>query len=244
MSSIVVFAEGSVGLSCVQWLTATHAADLAAIVTTGRDEIARVADLAQVETFVWDEPEYLRWAGDHRCDLGLLLWWPHLIKSAVIDSTNFGWVNTHPALLPHCRGKHTNFWAMVEQRPFGVTLHRVTEGIDAGDVVAQRNVPYTWEDTAETLYKRGQTEMVRLFRDTYPQIRELRFDATPQDFLQGSMHYGYELDRASTFSLDEPTTARRLLNLLRARTFPGYPACRFSEGGFEYEVRVEIKQAS
>ena len=40
--------------------------------------------------------------------------------------------------------------------------------------------------------------------------------------------------------LDREYRARDLLNLLRARTFPGYPACSFVADGTEYEVRVSI----
>jgi hypothetical protein len=42
--------------------------------------------------------------------------------------------------------------------------------------------------------------------------------------------------------LEKTYTARDLLNLLRARTFPGYRACTFSDGEASYEVRVEIKR--
>jgi len=37
-------------------------------------------------------------------------------------------------------------------------------------------------------------------------------------------------------------TGREILNLLRARTFTGHPACYFNEDGVKYEVRIDIRR--
>lgn len=113
-------------------------------------------------------------------------------------------------------------------------------GIDCGPVVAQSHIDYSWEDTGETLYKKALKEMKVLFKNAYPFLRFLSFNATPQDLSTGSIHYAWELKQASTINLDETTSARQLLNVLRARTFPGHPACTFIEDGLEYEVRIQI----
>ena len=183
----------------------------------------------------------------HSCDdtkicseIGFLLWWPKIISQRLISSLRFGFINTHPSLLPHNRGKHYNFWALVEQSPFGVSLHFVESGIDSGDLVAQKSISYTWEDTAETLYQLAVAGMKELFFESYPLIRKGEISAWSQDLSLGSFHYASELEVASLIDLDQPTTARQLLNQLRARTFKGHPACSFCEDGVQYEVRIEI----
>jgi methionyl-tRNA formyltransferase len=82
--------------------------------------------------------------------------------------------------------------------------------------------------------------MVRLFQDTYPTLRNLEFARHPQPPRDGSFHRASELEAASRLGLDDTYTARALLNLLRARTFPPHPACWFTDGGRTYEVRVAI----
>lgn len=240
---VTVFADAEVGLCCVNWLINNYKLDLVSIVTTGENEIYRLAQDSGISSHVFqDDSTYLNYRDSANVsgDLGLLLWWPKIISPRIINSSKFGFINTHPSLLPHNRGKHYNFWALVEECPFGVSLHFVDSGIDCGDLIAQKTIKYTWEDTAETLYLRAIAGMKELFIDTYPFIREKRFSAIPQDLSKGSLHYASELEAASVIDLDQPTTARQLLNLLRARTFRGYPSCSFFDHGVKYEVRIEI----
>lgn len=241
--SLVIFADAEVGLHCTKWLIKNFSQDVKVVVTTSQNEIFRLAKDNSISCHVFnDDTSYLQLCSDSeiRCDLGLLLWWPKIISPSIIDSTRLGFVNTHPSLLPYNRGKHYNFWALVEHCPFGVSLHLVEEGIDCGAIVAQKSIAYTWEDTGETLYSRAIAGMKELFVETYPLLREDRFSTEAQDLSRGSIHFSTELESASKIALDEPTTARRLLNLMRARTFEGYPACSFSDNGVEYEVRVKI----
>jgi len=153
-----------------------------------------------------------------------------------------GFINTHSSLLPYNRGKHYNFWALVEQCPFGVSLHMVEEGIDCGAIVAQKRIEYTWEDTGKTLYSKAILGMNELFIESYSYLRDMNFDTKVQDLSKGSFHLSSELKDASLISLDTHTTPRDLLNLLRARTFDGHPACSFFDQGVEYEVTVQIKK--
>lgn len=241
--SITVFADAEVGLHCTDWLIRNYKLDLANVVTISQNEIYRLAEKNGVDAHVFkDDASYLRLCDNKEAgyDLGLLLWWPKIISPSVIRSTKHGFVNTHPSLLPYNRGKHYNFWALVEQCPFGVSLHLVEKGIDCGDLVAQKSIAYTWEDTGETLYRKAIAGMKELFIDTYPRLREQAFATKAQDLSKGSFHVSSELEAASRIALDEPVTARRLLNLLRARTFEGRPACVFCDNGVEYEVRITI----
>lgn len=247
MPSVIVLADADVGFDCVEWLIANYPADLAAIVSTGRNRIYDAACRNAIRTHVFENDEkFLEFTRDfpRLCDIGLTLWWPKIISNAVIASTTHGFINTHPSLLPHNRGRHYNFWVIVEQRPFGVSLHVIDDGIDSGPVVAQREISYTWEDTGESLFRKAVVEMKALFRDFYPTLRSLEFSARCQNLLQGTLHYSWELEPASQINLDEPMPPRHLLNLLRARTFTGYPACYFSDNGVEYEARIEIVRRS
>ncbi|MCP9830094.1 hypothetical protein KBZ14_04335 [Synechococcus sp. HJ21-Hayes] len=240
---LAVFADAEVGLHCTHWLIKNYKADLGAVVTTGQNEIYRIALRNGLNAHAYtDDASYFQFCDNSKtgCDLGLLLWWPRIISPRIIGSTRLGFVNTHPSLLPFNRGKHYNFWALVEQCPFGVSLHLVEEGIDCGDLIAQRGIDYTWEDTGETLYRKAIAGMKELFIDTYPLIREQKLATKPQVLSKGSIHFSSELEAASRIALDEPTTARQLLNLLRARTFEGHPACSFCDNGVEYEARIEI----
>jgi len=234
---LLLMCNAEVGNTIAEWLLENHPNDIGAIVAVSESAVCVTARARGIPCFLFQsEPQLLSdLAQLAPFDLGILAWWPKLISSAVMALSEHGFVNTHPSLLPYNRGKHYNFWALVEQSPFGVSLHFVDEGVDSGDIVVQQAIAYDWEDTGETLYVK-----VELFKSAYPDIRRGSVWRKPQDIHAGSLHYGNEIDAASKIDLDKNYSARNLLNLLRARTFPNYPACSFNDNGEEYEVRVKI----
>ena len=242
---ILLMADKKVGYEITKWLLDEYPEDVGFVVTKERD-IWNAATKAGV------------WCGNSSplvnmdFDLGILAWWPYVIQEPLLSLPYCGWINTHPSLLPHNRGKHPNFWSIVEQAPYGVSIHMVDKGIDSGAVIAQKAIPYDWADTGATLYEKAEEEMVELFKGTYPGLRmaiifekkkiAYGFMYAEQDPSKGSFHKASELEPASRIDLDCLYFGRELLNKLRARTFPGHPACYFEDGGVTYEVRVEIKR--
>ena len=108
--------------------------------------------------------------------------------------------------------------------------------------MAQKQIAYDWCDNGGTLYHKAQKEMVTLFRETYPTLRNGQLQRRPQDLRSGSLHKAAELNPASRIDLDATYTARELLNRLRARTFEGYPGCWFDDNDNRYEVRIDIRR--
>lgn len=177
-------------------------------------------------------------------DLIILAWWPYIIKESLIEIPRIGCLNFHPSYLPYNRGKHYNFWSLVEGTAFGVTLHFVDKGIDTGDIAFQSVIEKTWEDTGETLYYKAQRETVRLFKEKFPELKRGNIPRKTQVLSHGSFHTSDELEGASRIDLDKRYTARELLNLLRARTFRPYPGAWFIDKGEKYEVRIDITKVA
>jgi methionyl-tRNA formyltransferase len=242
---LLLLADGYVGLEIARWLIANFPEDIGLIVTAADNDVAAAAREAGALSQVFQSSAQVAdFAANEGLafDLGLLAWWPKIIRAPLLDLPRRGFVNTHPSLLPHNRGKHYNFWSIVERVPFGVSLHMVEQGVDSGDIVAQAELPYSWEDTGGSLFHKAREAMLKLVQDTYPALRSLDFETRPQDLAAGTFHHSSELEAASVIDLEKTYAARDLLNLLRARTFPGHPACTFSDGDASYEVRVEIKR--
>lgn len=240
---IGIFADGEVGYSILGKLL-TYAPESLVALMTETETAPGGLDLPEgCETRRWagqSEGERADWLLSRQLDVVILAWWPHLLKGAVLDAAPII-LNTHPSLLPYCRGKDPNFWAIVEDAPYGVTLHHVNAAIDAGDIAFQEEIPVSWSDTGESLYQKALTGMVTLFEEALPTIVHGTIPRIPQPDA-GSLHYRSQLESASVIDLDAPTTARDVLNRLRARTFRRHPACRFSDGDDVYEVRVSIER--
>lgn len=241
---LVLLADGAVGAKFAKFLIETYPDDIVLIVTTQINDIYREAEGKGIRVCVFDSEKNVLGQISSGVDLGILAWWPKILKSPLLEAPRLGFVNTHPSLLPYNRGKHYNFWALVEQAPFGVTLHRVDSGVDTGAIVAQAHIDYDWCDTGETLYKKAQVAMLQLLNKTYPVLRTGQFASRPQDVGAGSFHRASELESASKIDLDAHYRARDLLNLLRARTFEGYPGCWFDEAGNRYEISIKIRKVN
>ena len=239
---LILFADNVVGLRIAKYLLDNYRSDLTLIVTTGKNDIFDAAEAAGIPVCIFDSAQAVmaRVSGD--VDLGVLAWWPKILRRPLLEFPRDGFVNTHPSLLPYNRGKHYNFWALVERAPFGVTLHHVDAGIDTGDVIAQQEIPYGWCDTGGSLYTKAQTAMVELFRETYPLLRTRNYKVVPQLKTAGSFHHSSELEPASQINLDGMYRGRDILNLLRARTFDGFPGCWFQEDENRYEISIKIRK--
>ena len=241
---LLLMADGKVGLDIARWLAREYPQDLSLVVTTAKNEIFEAVETQGLSVIEFSSGkqvcDVLKQRGI-RADLGLLAWWPHILKAPLLDATAHGFINTHPSLLPHNRGKHYSFWALVEQVPFGASLHFVNEGIDSGDVVAQTSIPYDWEDTGGTLHSKATHEMVELVKKSYPSMRGLNIERVAQNLRDGSFHQATELENASRIDLDKTYRARDLLNMLRAPHVSR--GIRLHLRGRQYgdEVRIEIK---
>ncbi len=240
----LLLANDTVGLEIAEFLLTRYRDDVAAVVTTDDDDISALARAHSVKTLVSQSANAVADAFDQPLDLGILAWWPKIIPSELIAVPTHGFVNTHPSLLPQNRGKHTSFWAIVEEAPFGVTVHSVDAGIDSGAIIAQREIPYDWCDTARDLHSKAKTLTVALFKEVYPELRAGPIAARPQLSGAGSFHRSNEINEVSRIDLDQSYIGRELLNLLRARTYPGYPGCRFQDAGETYDVTVTIRKVN
>lgn len=127
------------------------------------------AFMKSTETLKELQPEYL-----------LSVHFPLIIPRNILAIPSVGTLNLHPAYLPYNRGWHTPTWAIYEQTPYGATLHWIDEGIDTGDIVAQKQIQILPTDTAHTLYQRALTAEAELFQETMPHLKNGTLPHIPQ----------------------------------------------------------------
>lgn len=243
---IILFAHDVVGAAITDFLLREYPNDIVAVVlaeTVG--PVVEVLDrhaLAPEKRLLWNSAHLTAELARLRPDDLLLVWWPHILREPILSLPTRALLNTHPSLLPHNRGKHPNFWSIVEERPYGVTIHNVDSSVDGGDIAFQLPISVTWEDTGGSLYHKAREATVRLFVESYSEIRVGRTPRQNQSLASGSFHLGQELEPTCVIDLDRHYTAREMLNLIRARTFPPYPGVKFKDGSSHYQVRISIER--
>jgi phosphoribosylglycinamide formyltransferase 1 len=91
----------------------------------------------------------------HEVDLVCLAGFMRKLGRPLLDAYPTAVLNIHPSLLPSFPGLHPQRQALTHGvRVTGVTVHLVTEDLDAGPIVVQRTVPVLDGDTEETLAAR------------------------------------------------------------------------------------------
>jgi phosphoribosylglycinamide formyltransferase-1 len=97
------------------------------------------------------------WLGANGVRLVVLAGYMHLLRPCFLERFPGRVINVHPALLPQFPGAHPIEDALAAGvRVTGATVHYVDEGVDTGDVIAQREVPVRSGDTVESLRARIQ----------------------------------------------------------------------------------------
>lgn len=246
---VLLFANGPVGAELAGWLRGVGADIVGAVVhpegRRGAGE-ALMAALALPPERVFDgasldAPGTLDAIRALKPDLGVSLYFGYILRRPLLDIFTRGVVNLHPSLLPHGRGAYPNVWSIVDGTPAGATLHWVDEGVDTGDIAAQRAVPVEAWDTGETLYRKLNAAATELFRESWPALVAGTLPRTPQPAGDFRAHRVKDVAGIDGIDLDAPTTARELLNLLRARTFPPYAGAYFrTEDGRRVGVQVRL----
>lgn len=80
-------------------------------------------------------------------------------------------INIHGGFLPYNRGPNPNLWAWIDDTKKGVSIHYIDEGIDTGDLIAQREIEFTPPVTLQTAFDQTVTECKRLFAEEWSKIR-------------------------------------------------------------------------
>ena len=172
-------------------------------------------------------------------DLALSVYFGYLLRSEFLALFDGNVLNLHPALLPYNRGAHPNVWSIVDRTPAGATLHYIDPGVDTGDIVAQAPVPIEPIDTAATLYAKFEAASLDLLATAWPAIRAGTIPRHPQP-TGGTSHRVRDLASLDRIDLDRHYTARELIDLLRARTFPPHAGAYIEVDGKRIHVRLEL----
>jgi methionyl-tRNA formyltransferase len=107
-----------------------------------------------------NDAEGLRFLTACQPDLLVSAFFNQRLHAAALGVPTHGCLNIHPSLLPDARGVDPVFQALLREKPhFGVTVHFMSSGLDAGPIVAQRSIERRTESsvfaTTALLFREG-----------------------------------------------------------------------------------------
>ena len=152
-------------------------------------------------------------------DLFVVVSFGKFLPGTLLQIPGHGSLNVHPSLLPRFRGPSPVAWAILEgDSTSGVTLIRVNERIDAGDILLKEEYPVAEIDDVQTLSERLFQKGSELLLKGISLIEEGRATFTPQDEKKAT--YAPRL-RKSDGDIDWSDESRRIARQIRA--FKGWP---------------------
>ena len=158
-------------------------------------------------------------------DIIFSFYYRNMVGPAILSIPPAGCLNLHGSLLPRYRGRCPVNWALIHgEKETGVTLHYMTPKPDNGDIVGQKKVDITLEDTALTLHSKMTVAATSLLAEVLPAVREGKAPRIPQEHRLASYFGGRKPDDGEIHWDKE---AAAVHNLVRAVTLP-YP------GAFSY----------
>jgi methionyl-tRNA formyltransferase len=150
----------------------------------------------------------------HAPDLLVTVAYGRIIPAAVLALPRLGCINLHPSLLPLYRGASPIQRAVADgAATTGVTVLYMTDELDAGDIILQREVPIGPEETAGELEARLAREGAALLREAIDLIARGVAPRRPQDHARAT--YAGRLDKEDG-RIDWNRPAVAIVNLVRA----------------------------
>ena len=141
---------------------------LLGLVPSPLKQIMKKANCNVLETDKTISVNYLR---AHSVDFVVSYRYRHIIMRDVLDAMLGSIINLHISFLPWNRGADPNLWSFLEDSPKGITIHYIDEGIDTGDIIAQRRVSFDMEnETLSTSYHKLNENIIDLFSEQWPLI--------------------------------------------------------------------------
>lgn len=123
--------------------------------------------------------EYLRKINP---DIILVVAFGQILSKEILDLPKFGCINVHASLLPKYRGAAPIQWSIIDgEEKTGITIMRMDEGIDTGDMLCTSEVEITAQETGGSLHDKLAAAAGPLLLEAIDLMEEGRAVYTPQD---------------------------------------------------------------
>jgi len=131
--------------------------------------------------------------------------------------------NFHFSLLPKYRGCHTNFLQIFNGEKYsGVTLHKINQGIDTGDILDQKKFKIKKNDTAYDNYFRLMYCSIQLLKKNINKILNSNYYLRKQNLSNGKYYKRDSVDYKKILNFSMKNPSLKLHNKIRSLIFPPY----------------------
>ncbi|MBT0607936.1 dTDP-4-amino-4,6-dideoxyglucose formyltransferase [Aequorivita echinoideorum] len=152
-------------------------------------------------------------------------------------------INVHPGYNPINRGWYPQVFSIINDLPIGATIHEIDNELDNGDIIDRTFVQKTLIDTSLSLYNKILDAEIELMKKNLENILNNNYTTiVPEN--TGNLYLKRDFNELRELNLDEETTMRKTINLLRALTHGEYKNAYFidPEDGKKVFVSINLEK--
>ena len=142
-----------------------------AMIPSAVKEAAMQYDLPVWQPVKVRNPEFVSFLAEQKPDIIIVAAFGQIIPKSILDLPPYGCLNIHGSLLPAYRGASPVQQAVLNGDPeSGVTIMRMGEGLDTGDIISKKAVPLAPDETGGSLFDRLSVLGAELLIETLPSV--------------------------------------------------------------------------
>lgn len=118
------------------------------------DKFSKKHDIPLLKINNINDKEVIDALKEYDIDWLFIIGWSQIAKQEVLEAPNKGCIGMHPTLLPKGRGRAAIPWAIIKGLDkTGVTMFKLDQGVDTGDIIGQGIIELKNDTTATKLYE-------------------------------------------------------------------------------------------
>ena len=148
-------------------------------------------------------------------------------------------MNVHPGYIPLNRGWYPQVFSIIYDLPIGATIHEIDEDLDHGNIIDRELVEKEIIDTSFTLYNKViQKEKSLLKKNLFSIISNSYTTIKPEN--EGHLYLRADFNKLCEIDLNQSTTAKDIINKLRALTHDEFKNAFFIDPKTGKKVFISI----
>lgn len=160
-------------------------------------------------------------------DVILIMGWYYMVTAKIRALAKYGAWGIHASMLPNYAGGAPLVWAIINgEEETGITLFKLDEGVDDGDIISQEKIKIEEVDSIKEVYEKVTVVAKDVLLHALQNVSNIVF--RPQDKSKIKI---YPQRKPDDGELDLTIPAKDLYNFIRAQSSP-YPGAfiRTSDG--------------
>jgi methionyl-tRNA formyltransferase len=160
-------------------------------------------------------------------DLILVLGWYYKVLKSTCDLARYGAWGIHASLLPRYAGGAPLVWAMINgEKEAGVTLFKLDDGVDNGDIIDQKSFLIEEDETIKEVLEKSLISSKEILIKNLKDPESIQYKK--QDITKTEI---YPQRKPEDGEIDLSWSAEKIYNFIRAQSAP-YPGAfiRTSDG--------------